>query len=222
MNRKKIWILAGVLLLIIGVYVIKNKSDQKTENVASETQPVASEQEKKTEQSTPPVDTAAEDKKDPTGPEDPKTQEAETATEPITDEAVREQDMAVMDFDTLDYERLQSYGLPIVIQFGTKDCVYCRMMDETMKKLNETYRDQVIIKYVDIEEFSKFAMQYPIQGTPALMYVKADGSPYLPSAEFETLMYKYNNKQTGEHALTMSFGYLEKEHLTKIIEELLS
>ncbi|MDD2351172.1 MAG: thioredoxin family protein, partial [Synergistaceae bacterium] len=41
---------------------------------------------------------------------------------------------------TLDLEKLKSYGLPILIDFGADSCVPCKEMAPVLEKLNKEYQ----------------------------------------------------------------------------------
>ena len=67
-----------------------------------------------------------------------------------TDSLVSENsDFTLHVIEALDLEKLKSYGLPIVIDFGADSCIPCKEMAPVLKELNEDFQGKAIIKFVD-------------------------------------------------------------------------
>ena len=62
----------------------------------------------------------------------------------------RNPDFALYITEAIDLEKLKSYGLPIIIDFGADSCVPCKEMAPVLKELNETLQGKAIIRFVDV------------------------------------------------------------------------
>lgn len=212
-NALKILAVLGVLALVLGVYLIKNNAEEKTATITAENK----EEDKTTEiVDTEKPATEAATETETQGPQNTEaTEETEQAPSTGTDA-----DFALYADDSIDLENLKNHQLPIILVFGSEDCIYCVQMKPDLEVLNEEEKGKAIIKYVDMAAAPKFFSQWPIQGTPALMYINAAGEPYTPSEKYQDLMYLYTYQNSEEHALTMSYGKLEKENLKEILAEM--
>lgn len=106
MNKKSIIIIAIVLLLILGVWLIKNMQKEET-NIAENGQ-----------------------------------------------EEVNE-DFNLKITEKIDWEKLKSYNMPIIIDFGADYCMPCKQMAPTLKKVNKEMQGKAIIRYVDTVNMQK-------------------------------------------------------------------
>jgi thioredoxin 1 len=98
---------------------------------------------------------------------------------------------------TIDMKKMQSYGLPIIIDFGADYCAPCRELAPILKKLNRDLRGKAIIRYADVEKYPKLVEGYPIRVIPTQVLYDADGKPYIAkgsnAAAFKTY-YSADNK----------------------------
>lgn len=119
----------------------------------------------------------------------------------------------------LDLDKLKSYGLPIMIDFGADYCPPCREMKPTIERLNEELKGKAIIKYVDVEKLPKIAQDYPIRVIPTQVFYDKDGNPFKPSDPDAAGMYIYSHRETNEHLFTVHEGLMtEAEILTTLRE----
>lgn len=122
--------------------------------------------------------------------------------------------------DSLDIEKLKSYGLPIMIDFGADSCVPCREMAPTLVELNKELRGKVIIKFVDVWKYQSLAEGYPISVIPTQVFFDSDGKPFIPKKPEAPQMKMYSSKETEEHVYTTHEGGMTKEQILAIFKEM--
>lgn len=129
-------------------------------------------------------------------------------------------DFALVATEDFDLEKLKSYGLPIILDFGSDYCEPCREMEPVLIELNEEMRDKVIIKKIDVMEHQDIVENYPVSVIPTQVFYDAEGKPFVPENPAVYQMKGYTSKDTGEHIFTAHEGPLTKEQMLKIIEEM--
>jgi len=122
--------------------------------------------------------------------------------------------------DSLDLEKLKSYGLPIMIDFGADSCIPCTEMAPVLKQLNEELRGKVIIKFVDVWKYQSLAEGYPISVIPTQVFLDKEGKPYTPKDPEASQMQMYSSKDTKEHVFTTHEGGMTKEQILKVFVEM--
>ena len=122
--------------------------------------------------------------------------------------------------ETLDLERLKSYGLPILIDFGADSCVPCKEMAPILEKLNKKYQGKVIVKFVDVRKNPGLAENFPVQLIPTQFFFKSDGSPLPQEANPPFDVIGYIDEETQEHAFTVHQGGLTEEQLEAAFKEM--
>ena len=137
---------------------------------------------------------------------------AETTIEPNED--------FLLETDKIDLEKLTSYGLPIIFDFGSEDCEPCRRMKPDLIAVNESMQGKAIIKFLDVWEHTNAATGYPITLIPTQMIINADGTPYVAGEDIGIEFSTYTNRDTGEHALTLHEGMLTEEEMLLILEDM--
>ncbi|HBY21511.1 MAG TPA: thioredoxin, partial [Clostridiales bacterium] len=75
-------------------------------------------------------------------------------------------DFALNVTEKIDLEKLKTYGLPIVIDFGAGSCIPCKKMAPVLKELNAELQGKTIVKFVDVWKYQKLAEGYPISVIP--------------------------------------------------------
>lgn len=121
---------------------------------------------------------------------------------------------------TLDLEQLKTYGLPIMLDFGSDDCVPCRQMAPVLAEVNAEYQGTVIVKYMDVWADQSLADGFPLEVIPTQFFFTADGKPFVPSNPEAMGMIIYTRKDTGEHVYTAHQGGLTKEQVVSIFAEM--
>ena len=120
----------------------------------------------------------------------------------------------------IDLEKLKSYDLPILINFGSDDCIPCKQMAPALKQLNSELKGKAIILFVDVWKYNSLASGFPISTIPTQVLIDAEGKPYTSDyAEAKKLNY-YTYKDTGEHAFTTHIGGLTKEQMLEMLYEM--
>lgn len=128
----------------------------------------------------------------------------------------------VLETDSIDLDKLKTYELPIIIDFGSDSCIPCLEMAPVLEKYNKEKIGEVIIKFVDVWKNQHGADGFPIQVIPTQVFYTADGKPYVPSEEIqENIPFTlYSDKETNEHLFTIHQGGLTNEQMELIISEL--
>lgn len=135
-------------------------------------------------------------------------------------EQAGDSEFALQATEALDLDALKSYGLPILIEFGSDSCAPCRQMAPIIEALHQELEGKAIIKYVDVWENPDFADGYPISVIPTQLFIDAEGEPYNPANPDSPKMDLYVTKDTGEHVFTTHEGTLTKEELLSIFKEM--
>ena len=118
-----------------------------------------------------------------------------------------------------DLEKLKSYHLPIVIDFGADWCPPCKQMKPNYQKLYQTYRGKAIIQYADVDEYPELAEIFPMQYIPTQTFFNKDGTPYAPQNAKELgLDFYYDHDKN--HVLTMHVGGLSFEQMEQMLKEM--
>jgi thioredoxin 1 len=133
---------------------------------------------------------------------------------------VNNADFALHVTEKIDLEKLKSYGLPIIIDFGADSCIPCKEMAPVLEKLNEELRGKAIIRFVDVWKYPELEQGFPISVIPTQVLFNKDGKPYLPSDENAAGMLQYTSKETKEHIFTIHEGGITEETLLKILSEM--
>jgi thioredoxin 1 len=129
-------------------------------------------------------------------------------------------DFALHITEKIDLEKLKSYGLPIIIDFGADSCIPCKEMAPVLKGLNEELQGKAIIKFVDVWKYEKLAEGYPISLIPTQIFIDANGKPYKPKNPEAMDMKLYSLKDTKEHVFTAHEGGMTKLQLLNALKEM--
>ena len=122
--------------------------------------------------------------------------------------------------EKIELDRLKSYGLPIIIDFGADSCIPCREMAPVLKELNEELQGRAIIKFVDVWKYQALAEGYPISLIPTQVLFDAKGKPYQPKEDDPMRMKMYSLRETGEHVFTTHEGGMTKEQMLRVLKEM--
>lgn len=129
-------------------------------------------------------------------------------------------DFALLVTEKIDLEKLKSYGVPIVIDFGSDSCIPCKAMAPVLKELNADLQGKAIIRFVDVWKYQGLAEGYPISVIPTQIFIDSSGKPYAPKGTESIEMKQYASKDKGELAFTTHEGGVTKEQLLSILNEM--
>lgn len=195
----KILIPVLIVIAIVGIYVIKNNeqkagSNGQTAENTEQTETTSHQPDQSSEQ------TAADSQ----------------PTISTVDEAAFELD-ATEDFDL---EEILSYGLPVIIDFGSDSCIPCKQMAPVLKELNEELRGNAIVKFVDVWKNADAAKGVPIRIIPTQFFFDKDGNPYVPSDAESSAFVMYGTEDSSVHLFTAHEGKMGKEEILAVLEEM--
>ncbi len=129
-------------------------------------------------------------------------------------------DFALHVTEKLDLEKLKSYGIPIVIDFGSDSCIPCKQMAPVLEELNKELKGKAIVRFVDVWKYQDFAEGYPVSVIPTQILIDASGKPYKPKDPEAMQMKMYSSKSNGEHVFTAHEGGITKDQLLTAIKEM--
>ncbi len=119
-----------------------------------------------------------------------------------------------------DVEKLKSYGLPIVIEFGADWCAPCKQMKPILTALNKELLGKAIVRTVDTDKYGNQLSDYNFQYIPTQIFINADGTPYSPANAAKIQMDLHYDSVTKEHSYTTHTGTLTKQELLDILNEM--
>jgi len=120
----------------------------------------------------------------------------------------------------LDLDRLKSYGLPILLDFGADSCAPCKEMAPILKDLNARYQGKAIIKFVDVWKYPELANGFPIRVIPTQVFIDREGIPYVPSDTSGTPLLMYGDKDTQKHLYTIHEGGMTEAMIMEALGEM--
>lgn len=122
--------------------------------------------------------------------------------------------------ETIDLEDLKTYGLPIIIDFGSDSCGPCVEMAPALKTLNEEMAGKAIILFADVYKYQETMEGFPIQVIPTQVFIDAEGNPYQPGENASVQYIQYTYRETGELAFTVHQGTITEEQLREALLEM--
>ncbi len=137
-------------------------------------------------------------------------------------EALQDADFTLKVSEQIDYDVLMKYGLPIIVDYGSDDCIPCKQMAPVLEAMNEEFAGKAFIKFADVWKYPNSAANVPIQIIPTQVLFNADGTPFVPSYELQQEMefIMYTDRETEEHVFTVHQGGLTEEQFRKILKEM--
>jgi len=136
-------------------------------------------------------------------------------------EEVRE-DSLPLEISSVDLEKIKSYGVPFVIDFGSDSCIPCKEMAPVLETLHEEFQGKAIVQFVDVWKNQTAAIDFPISVIPTQVFYNADGTPFIPSEELseEIEFTLYSSKTNNEHLFTVHQGGVTEEQMRKVFAEM--
>lgn len=136
------------------------------------------------------------------------------------EESISDNPDFTLDATELNLDQLKSYGLPIIIDFGSDSCDACKEMAPVLKELNAELCGKAIVKFADVWKYPNLAEGYPISLIPTQLFFDKDGNPYTPSDPERMGMMLYQTKDTMEHVFTAHEGGMTKDQLLDALSEM--
>ncbi len=138
----------------------------------------------------------------------------------IDNNATREQsDRTPLEIAEFSPDLIQKNEKPLIIVMGESWCQPCLRMMPDLTELNRTVED-IEIRYMDLGENEAAFQYFPIRVTPTIAVFMPEGKPFTPPEDSAIDYILYTYKDSGEHALTIHEGYLTREQLESMIEDL--
>ena len=119
----------------------------------------------------------------------------------------------------IDLEKLKSYNLPIIIDFGADYCMPCRQMASALREINEELQGKAIIRYVDVERYPKIAEAYKIELIPTQVLFNSDGTPFAPE-NAEEQGFEFVKNENEDIIYTTHTGMLTKAQMKAMLKEM--
>jgi len=77
-----------------------------------------------------------------------------------------------MQITDANFKELLNGNKPLVVDFWAEWCGPCKMIAPVVDELAETYKDQVIIGKVNVDENEDLPIEYGIRSIPTLLFFK--------------------------------------------------
>lgn len=131
-------------------------------------------------------------------------------------------DFSLAATEAIDFETMSSYGLPMIIDYGSDSCIPCKQMAPVLETMNREMENKAFIKFVDVWKYMEAANNVPVQVIPTQVLVNADGTPFVPSDELagQIEFVQYTTRDTGEHVFTVHQGGMTEEQMRLILAEM--
>lgn len=117
-------------------------------------------------------------------------------------------------------EKLKSYGLPIIVEFGADWCGPCKQMKPILTALNKELNGRAIVRTIDTDKYGSQLSDYNFQYIPTQIFINADGTPYNPKNAAKVQMDLHYDSLTNELEYTTHTGTLTKQELLNILDEM--
>lgn len=127
-----------------------------------------------------------------------------------------------LEITTVDLEEIKSKGLPVMINFTSDSCIYCREMAPALAEIYGEMRGKAVIHSVNVWKYPGAIRDMPVQAVPTQIFFAANGEPYQPSAQLaeEIPFLFYKKKDTGEHVFTVHEGGLTADQMRAILSDM--
>ena len=127
-----------------------------------------------------------------------------------------------LEITAVDLEEIGSKGLPVLINFTSDSCIYCREMAPALAKIYEEMRGKAVIHSVNVWKYPGAIRDMPVQAVPTQIFFAANGESYRPGPELaeEIPFILYKKKDTGEHVFTVHEGGLTADQMRAILSDM--
>jgi thioredoxin 1 len=81
--------------------------------------------------------------------------------------------MAIVHVDKKNYKKeIEESDIPVIIDFWAGWCAPCMMMGPVFEQISNDYKGKLKFVKINVDENREFAIQFSIQGIPALIVAK--------------------------------------------------
>jgi thioredoxin 1 len=129
-------------------------------------------------------------------------------------------DFALHVTEKINLDRLKSYGIPIVVDFGADSCIPCKEMAPILRDINEELRGKAIVKFVDVWKYPGLVDGYPMSVIPTQLFIDSSGKPYVPRDPNILDLQMYSTEGMGKPVFTVHEGGLTKGQILSILKEM--
>ncbi|MDH3321872.1 MAG: thioredoxin [Flavobacteriaceae bacterium] len=70
------------------------------------------------------------------------------------------------------FSQLIDQDVPVLVDFKADWCAPCKMMTPVLKQVKQTFKDQIKIIKIDIDQTPAVAQKYAVRGVPTLILFK--------------------------------------------------
>jgi thioredoxin 1 len=74
-----------------------------------------------------------------------------------------------------DFQKAVGSGKPVLVDFGSNDCMPCRLLRPILKDIGKEYAGRAHVLVIDIYDQKELARQYKVQVVPTLVFFDAKG-----------------------------------------------
>lgn len=81
----------------------------------------------------------------------------------LKSEVKNDENTSAFDLDAtynFNLDELKTYGLPMIIDFGSDSCIPCKEMAPTLKTLNQELNGKAVVKFIDVWKNPDIAKNY--------------------------------------------------------------
>lgn len=119
-----------------------------------------------------------------------------------------------------DIDYLIGKGKPVIIDFTATWCIPCKTFNPLLEKVYEDYKDQVIIKIIDVDKHKDIVSKFPVRVIPTQLFFDKDGNPYDPSNVGLLGFRAFSKDGSDKILLTLHEGAFSEEELLQVLEDM--
>lgn len=122
--------------------------------------------------------------------------------------------------EMVDFSKLTSQGLPVIVDYGADTCIPCVNMAPVLEKLNKEMAGRVYIKFADVWKYPDINKNIYAKVIPYQVFFDKKGKPYEPNKEVLSYVNFITKTENGKHTFTMHIGELKENQMRMIIEDM--
>ena len=107
--------------------------------------------------------------------------------------------MAAMNLNNKQFEELMKDDKPLLVDFWAPWCVYCRRIAPAYEKIAESWKDEVIVAKVNIDEEPQLAARERIEVIPTLvLYHKGEALGSIVAPQSKAMIDEFIRETLGK------------------------